>query len=122
MKCLSGREYDKDGNLHQWWKNATIERFKKATECIVKQYSSYKVEGESVNGRQTLGENIADNGGLKASFHAYQRSRSSDLPLPGLNITNDQLFFISFAQVIRFYHALIVINILYIYVSPKEHE
>ncbi|OXA61237.1 endothelin-converting enzyme homolog isoform X2 [Folsomia candida] len=94
-----GREYDKEGNLHQWWQNATIDRFKKATECVINQYSSFKVEGEFVNGKQTLGENIADNGGLKAAFHAYRNSKIKDLPLPGLNITHDQLFFISFAQV-----------------------
>ncbi|ODM96996.1 Endothelin-converting enzyme 1 [Orchesella cincta] len=98
-----GREYDKFGNLRMWWRNETISRFKNQTECIVSQYSGYKIDGERVNGRQTLGENIADNGGLKAAFHAYQSARHgdlTDLPLPGLNnITSDQLFFISFAQV-----------------------
>lgn len=100
---MTGREYDKTGNLRMWWRNATIEKFKNETECIVSQYNNYKIEGERVNGRQTLGENIADNGGLKAAFHAYQTAKvgdTMDLPLPGLNnITSDQLFFISFAQV-----------------------
>ncbi|XP_055546148.1 endothelin-converting enzyme homolog isoform X1 [Wyeomyia smithii] len=100
-----GREYDKFGNLHQWWNNKTIERFKKQTECFNKQYSTYKVNGKNLNGKQTMGENIADNGGLKAAFHAYIRSEklsTSDtdtLPLPGLNMTHRQLFFVSFAQV-----------------------
>lgn len=66
----------------------------------MKQYSSYKIDGENVNGNTTIGENIADNGGLKAAFHAYKRyTENRDLPLPGLNLTQDQIFFLSFAQV-----------------------
>lgn len=64
----SGREYDKDGNLRPWWKNSSVEAFKQQTECMVQQYSNYSVNGEPVNGRHTLGENIADNGGLKAAY------------------------------------------------------
>ena len=55
-----------------------------------------------MNGKQTLGENIADNGGLKAAFHAYEawmRNHEEELPLPGVNLTNRQLFFLGFAQV-----------------------
>ncbi|GLV38283.1 Neprilysin 3 [Carabus blaptoides fortunei] len=97
-----GREYDKEGNLHQWWNNKTIDRFKNRTQCVDKQYSNYKIKTRSLNGKQTLGENIADNGGLKAAYHAFlevsQRS-PSPAPLPGLNLTHRQLFFVSFAQV-----------------------
>lgn len=64
----AGREYDKDGNLRPWWKNSSVEAFKQQTECMVEQYSNYSVNGEPVNGRHTLGENIADNGGLKAAY------------------------------------------------------
>ncbi|XP_063542862.1 endothelin-converting enzyme homolog isoform X1 [Cydia strobilella] len=98
-----GREYDRFGNLNQWWNNATINRFKKRAKCIQEQYSSYSMEGQHLNGKQTLGENIADNGGLKASFHAYlDYSRTEakvNLTLPGLKYNHRQLFFISFAQV-----------------------
>ena len=52
----AGREFDKYGNLNQWWNNATIDRFKERTKCMVEQYSQYKVGNLSVNGRQTLGE------------------------------------------------------------------
>ncbi|XP_070502213.1 endothelin-converting enzyme homolog isoform X4 [Chironomus tepperi] len=99
-----GREYDKYGNLHQWWNDKTIKKFKDRTDCFVKQYGNYKINDKNLNGKQTLGENIADNGGLKSAYHAFLNSkknlRPSDLhPLPGLNMTHEQLFFISFAQV-----------------------
>lgn len=97
-----GREYDKDGNLRPWWKNSSVEAFKQQTECMVEQYSNYSVNGEPVNGRHTLGENIADNGGLKAAYRAYQNWVQRNGPehtLPTLGLTNDQLFFLGFAQV-----------------------
>ncbi|CAH2060687.1 unnamed protein product, partial [Iphiclides podalirius] len=97
-----GREYDRFGNLNQWWNNATIARFKTRAKCIQKQYSHYTMDGMNLNGKQTLGENIADNGGLKASFHAYldySRSAKVNYTLPGVNYNHRQLFFISFAQV-----------------------
>ena len=52
----SGREYDKRGMMIQWWNNKTIEDFEKASECMVEQYSKYKIEGEFLNGRRTLGD------------------------------------------------------------------
>uniref|UniRef100_A0A4W3GW60 Endothelin-converting enzyme 1 n=1 Tax=Callorhinchus milii TaxID=7868 RepID=A0A4W3GW60_CALMI len=97
-----GREYDKDGNLRSWWKNSSVEAFKRQAECMVEQYSNYSINSEPVNGRQTLGENIADNGGLKAAYHAYESwvSKNGEEPtLPTVNLTNRQLFFIGFAQV-----------------------
>uniref|UniRef100_A0A8C8GGS1 Endothelin-converting enzyme 1 n=1 Tax=Oncorhynchus tshawytscha TaxID=74940 RepID=A0A8C8GGS1_ONCTS len=66
-----GREYDKDGNLRSWWKNSSVEAFKKQTQCMVEQYSNYSINKEPLNGKHTLGENIADNGGLKAAYKAY---------------------------------------------------
>jgi predicted metalloendopeptidase len=51
----AGREYDKNGMMHQWWNNKTIENFKNASECMVEQYSKFKVNDEPLNGRQTLG-------------------------------------------------------------------
>ncbi|KAM4797830.1 endothelin-converting enzyme 1-like isoform X3 [Urocitellus parryii] len=68
---------------------------------MVEQYSSYSVNGEPVNGRHTLGENIADNGGLKAAYRAYQnwvKKNGEEQTLPTLGLTNDQLFFLGFAQ------------------------
>lgn len=103
-----GREYDKFGNLHHWWNNETIKRFTEKANCIVDQYNNFKLNGKSMNGRQTLGENIADNGGLKAAYHSYLNVMQKatlpldTLPLPGVNLTHKQLFFVSFAQVSLF--------------------
>lgn len=54
----------------QWWNNSTIRAFRHRAQCIIDQYSKFKIEeiGLHVNGRMTQGENIADNGGLKQSF------------------------------------------------------
>uniref|UniRef100_A0A669CKC3 Endothelin-converting enzyme 1 n=1 Tax=Oreochromis niloticus TaxID=8128 RepID=A0A669CKC3_ORENI len=97
-----GREYDKDGNLRPWWKNSSVEAFKKQTQCMVEQYDNYSINQEPLNGRQTLGENIADNGGLKAAYKAYLnwiKKNGEEATLPALGMTNHQLFFVGFAQV-----------------------
>lgn len=52
---ITGREYDKYGNMHQWWNNKTIDRFKEQAECVVNQYSSYQMNNKRINGKQTLG-------------------------------------------------------------------
>uniref|UniRef100_A0A8C8IDG7 endothelin-converting enzyme 1 n=1 Tax=Oncorhynchus tshawytscha TaxID=74940 RepID=A0A8C8IDG7_ONCTS len=94
---VQGREYDKDGNLRPWWQNSSVDAFKNRTECMVEQYN-----GTHINGKQTLEENIADNGGLKAAYNAYQswvQENGEEKRLPAVNLTNDQLFFVGFAQV-----------------------
>lgn len=65
-----GRQFDKNGNLKQWWNNSTVEKFRERAQCIIDQYSSYVLDdiGLNVNGKMTQGENIADNGGLKQSY------------------------------------------------------
>ncbi|KAL3196682.1 hypothetical protein MRX96_053942 [Rhipicephalus microplus] len=97
-----GREYDKSGNLNQWWKNSTIQSFQARAQCFIDQYSNYTANNENLNGKQTLGENIADNGGLKAAFHAFEEwldRHPDEPPLPGVNLTHKQLFYVGFAQV-----------------------
>ncbi|XP_011861519.1 PREDICTED: neprilysin-2-like [Vollenhovia emeryi] len=99
-----GRQFDKDGNLMQWWNNATIKAFRERAQCIVDQYSRYKLQEVNlyINGRMTQGENIADNGGLKQAFRAYKKwvSIHGEEPLlPGVNLTHDQLFFLNYAQI-----------------------
>ncbi|XP_012675655.2 phosphate-regulating neutral endopeptidase PHEX [Clupea harengus] len=103
----NGRKYDKDGNLDQWWTNASIHRFTDKTQCMVDQYNSYhwKEAGLNIRGKRTLGENIADNGGIREAFRAYrrwidrERSGKEEPLLPGMGLTNNQLFFLSYAHV-----------------------
>nr|CAG4640659.1 EOG090X01U4 [Eulimnadia texana] len=99
-----GRQFDKEGNLKQWWNNATIQAFRERARCIIDQYSGYKLEdvGLQINGKMTQGENIADNGGLKQAYRAYRKwvARHGEEPLlPGLRLSHDQLFFLNYAQI-----------------------
>ncbi|KAM8903958.1 endothelin-converting enzyme-like 1 isoform 1-T2 [Spinachia spinachia] len=96
-----GGQYDRHGNLQQWWTEDSYRKFQKKAECIVKLYDNFTVYNQRVNGRLTLGENIADMGGLKLSYYAYQRwvrEHGPERPLPGLKYTHEQLVFIAFAQ------------------------
>ncbi|MBN3298517.1 ECEL1 protein, partial [Amia calva] len=96
-----GGQYDRYGNLKQWWTEESYRKFQKKAECIVKLYDNFTVYNQRVNGRLTLGENIADMGGLKLSYYAYQkwiREHGPERPLPGLKYTHEQLLFIAFAQ------------------------
>ena len=99
-----GREYDEKGNMREWWLNSTLQEFNNRTACMEQQYSSYKSGETNVRGGKTLGENIADNGGMKAAFYAYQEwlktnGIAEEQPLPGVNMTHNKLFFLSFSQV-----------------------
>ncbi|XP_060902154.1 endothelin-converting enzyme-like 1 isoform X1 [Labrus mixtus] len=96
-----GGQYDRHGNLKQWWTEDSYRKFQTKAECIVKLYDNFTVYNQRVNGRLTLGENIADMGGLKLSYYAYQkwvREHGPERPLPGLRYTHEQLLFIAFAQ------------------------
>lgn len=102
-----GRRYDKHGNLKQWWTETTLQEYEKRVRCIVEQYNQYEVpqigENFTVNGVNTQGENIADNGGLREALRAYRKFRerqsSPEQLLPGLaEYSPEQLFFIGFAH------------------------
>lgn len=99
-----GRQFDKDGNNINWWEAETDKRFKERAQCIIEQYGNYTVpeNGLKVNGVNTQGENIADNGGIKEAFRAYQeyvRDNGPEPALPGLKYTPKQLFWISAANI-----------------------
>ncbi|KAI1657459.1 endothelin-converting enzyme 1 [Daldinia decipiens] len=102
----SGRHYDEHGNFTDWWTNNTVQEFDKRANCFVEQYSNFTVQGNNgeslhVNGRLTLGENIADAGGVSAAFAAWKSrtEASPDQNLPGLDFfTQDQLFFVFYAN------------------------
>lgn len=72
--------------MRPWWQNSSVEAFRQRTECMVDQYGRYTVNGEHINGKQTLGENIADNGGLKAAYHVSRNTnRCSNRSTPPTN-------------------------------------
>ncbi|VDO82054.1 unnamed protein product [Haemonchus placei] len=100
-----GGRYDELGNLNDWWDTETAEKFTEKTRCFVRQYSSVKVAeaGIHLNGQLSLGENIADNGGVKTAFNAYKAWRSNtsmeEPALPGFqNFTSEQMFFLAYAN------------------------
>ncbi|KAK2105686.1 Membrane metallo-endopeptidase-like 1 [Saguinus oedipus] len=138
----SGRNFDKNGNLMDWWSNFSSQHFREQSECMIYQYGNYSwdlAEGQNVsaatsteaegdrspspvprergvraeaalnpgscaqvNGFNTLGENIADNGGVRQAYQAYLKwmaEGGKDQQLPGLALTHEQLFFINYAQV-----------------------
>jgi len=97
----SGRYFDKDGNVNNWWSITSLIGFNNRANCLAQQYSEFEVFGKKVNGNQTLNENIADNGGLKLAFKAYKTlvdKEGTEGALPGLGLTEDQLFFVGFAR------------------------
>ncbi|GAB2685922.1 M13 family metallopeptidase [Mucilaginibacter koreensis] len=97
-----GSQYDKSGNLKVWWTPEDSKKFKVKTEGIAKQYDAYTVlNNQHVNGHLTMGENIADNGGLAIAYQAFKNTDEgkSNKKIDGL--TPDQRFFLSFAQVWR---------------------
>ncbi|KAJ3065634.1 hypothetical protein HDU98_010975, partial [Podochytrium sp. JEL0797] len=108
----SGRQYDAQGKLRDWWTPATRDAFDERTQCFVDQYSNFTVPGGvggeeewKVDGRLTLGENVADNGGLLRALEAWRWDRAAvgggarNAGLPGLQgYSEEQLFFVSFAQ------------------------
>lgn len=91
-----GRQYDADGNLRDWWTEEDGKRFKESAQNFVGQYAaSSPLPGLNLNGEFTLGENIADLGGLCISFAAFKKV-SDNQPIDGM--TPVQRFFISYAQ------------------------
>jgi putative endopeptidase len=95
-----GSRYDARGNLVNWWEPDTEQQFKQRTQCVIDQYSRYEVSGGiKVNGANTIGENIADIGGVKLAFAAYRelRAGASDTVLAD-GFTEDQQFFVGFGQ------------------------
>ena len=97
-----GSHYDGDGVLRNWWTKADEEAFQARTGKLVQQFNAFEpLPGEHVNGQLTLGENIADLGGLTVAYRAYQLSLGgSPAPVIG-GFTGEQRFFLSYAQAWR---------------------
>ena len=95
-----GRRYDKDGNMHDWWTEADGKNFTARTDKYADFFSNIKVLPDlNANGRLTLGENLADHGGLQVAYAAYKNATKRN-PLPVIDgLTADQRFFLAYAGV-----------------------
>lgn len=97
-----GSKYDEHGNLNNWWTTEDRDKFNARTKKLVEQFNGYKaLDDLNVNGELTLGENIADLGGLTMAYQAYKRSLKGK---PGMTIDGfspEQRFFLGWAQVWR---------------------
>ncbi len=95
-----GSKFDAKGNMREWWSPRDRQKFTRKTGLLVKQFSQYPVAGGiPVNGKLTLGENIADLGGLVIAYDAFKNSiQGRRLPKTIGGWTPDQLFFLGFAQ------------------------
>ncbi|MDP2435435.1 MAG: M13 family metallopeptidase, partial [archaeon] len=103
-----GSQFDADGALDNWWDPESWSRFLNRTACVRELYNGFRVPGFDpplyLNGELTLGENIADIGGLRFSFQAYRNisqhsDQHDDRIKTFFGMTNEQLFFVSYAQV-----------------------
>lgn len=99
-----GRNQDFEGKLVDWWEESTTTEYKKRAQCVIDQYGNYTAEqiGMKLNGINTQGENIADNGGIKEAYLGYQNFVKDNGPpqrLPGHDYNQNQMFWISFGQV-----------------------
>jgi endothelin-converting enzyme/putative endopeptidase len=95
-----GRRFDAHGNLSEWWSASVGSEFERRAACVARQYDGYvAVDEVKLNGTLTLGENIADLGGLKLAFAAYEASRAGkprEAKVAGF--TPEQAFFLGYAQ------------------------
>ena len=95
-----GAQFDLDGNLKNWWQDADKKQFDAKGTCVADQYSSFEVMPKGfINGRLTLGENIADLGGVKMAFHGYRNLRkAADKQIVADGFSEDQQFFLGVGQ------------------------
>lgn len=97
-----GSQYDEKGNMKNWWAAIDNEKFKAKTGGVVKQYNAYTVlDSLHVNGELTLGENLADIGGLAIAYDAFKMTKQGQDTAKVDGFTPDQRFFLGFAQVWR---------------------
>jgi len=92
-----GRKYDVDGYLHPWWSSEEVARYEQRAQCFIDEYSRFRTEeGTPLDGKLTLGENLADNNGVRASYDTLHPSESG-LKLDGF--TPAQRFFLAWGQI-----------------------
>ena len=94
-----GRQFDAKGNLKDWWTKADAEEFQKRADCVSEQYSSYIIVDDiRINGKLTLGEDVADLGGTFLAYLAWKSATQGKNLQPIDGLTPDQRFFIGMAQ------------------------
>nr|WP_253902025.1 M13-type metalloendopeptidase [Stenotrophomonas maltophilia] len=96
-----GARFGPTGNMEDWWTPADKKNFEGLTGKLVKQFDQYKVDGQAVNGHLTLGENIADLGGLATAYDALQKATAGKEDAKVDGFTRDQRFFFNWATVWR---------------------
>ncbi|MBS1821840.1 MAG: M13 family metallopeptidase [Acidobacteria bacterium] len=98
-----GSQYDPQGNVRSWWTPEDLKKFNERTDCEVKEYSGFEVApGQNLNGKLTLGENTADNGGLRIAYKALMDTlaeQNASATAKTDNYTPAQRYFIAFGQV-----------------------
>ena len=95
-----GRKFDAKGNLADWWTEEDAKEFEKRASCVADEYSQFTVAGDvHLNGRLTLGENTADNGGVRIALMALQDTLKGATPQPRDGFTAEQRFFLAYGQV-----------------------
>ena len=94
-----GRQFDPQGNLRDWWTPEDAKRFEERAACLVSEYGNFSpVPDVKLNGKLTLGENTADNGGVRLALMALHQASGGKHDRAG-GYTTDQRFFLSYAQV-----------------------
>ena len=96
-----GRKYDEKGNLNDWWTEEDAANFKERTQRLVELFNEFELRGNHINGELTLGENIADLGGLNIAWDASQMTEEAQRNESIDNFTPAQRFFISYATIWR---------------------
>jgi endothelin-converting enzyme/putative endopeptidase len=95
-----GRQYDAQGNLRDWWTAADAKAFEQRADCLVKEYAGFVGPGDSrLNGKLELGENTADNGGLRVAYMALLDTLDGKQPAKRDGLTAEQRFFLGWGQV-----------------------
>ena len=94
-----GRQFDAQGNLKDWWTKSDAEEFQKRADCVSEQYSSYIIVDDiRINGKLTLGEDVADLGGTFLAYLAWKKATDGQNLQPIDGLTPDQRFFVGMAQ------------------------
>ena len=96
-----GRKYDEKGNLNDWWSEEDTTKFAERTQQLVKLFNEFELRGNHINGELTLGENIADLGGLNIAWDAYQLTDEAKANQSIDGFTPAQRFFISYGTIWR---------------------